>query len=143
MSPRAVDTPGAPTRPAAWETTRPSGSSAPEPSRRLADYVVLRTTGLLLAFLVLGHFVVTHFATDVAHDDSAFVARRLSSVVWIAWDTSMLAAALAHGATGIRLGLDDYVRNVHHRRVLDRVVLSVSAIFFALGALAIGLAAHA
>jgi len=137
----AADTARAPL-PAAWETDRRGGRPAPEPARRLVEYVVLRTTGLLLAFLVLGHFVVTHFVTDVAHDDAAFVAWRLSSAVWIAWDSAMLAAALAHGATGIRLGLADYVRSAQRRRVLDRAVVGVSAIFFALGAVAIALAAH-
>jgi len=131
-----------PSRPAAWEKPRANALSPPEPSRRLAEYVVLRTTGLLLAFLVLGHFVVTHFVTDVAQDNSAFVARRLSSAVWIAWDASMLAAALAHGATGIRLGLSDYVRNAHRRRVVDGVVVIVTALFFSLGVVAIALAAH-
>jgi succinate dehydrogenase hydrophobic anchor subunit len=127
-------------RPAAWDIPQPS-AVAPVSSGRLFDYLLLRLTGLLLAVLVLGHFAVTHFVTDVARDDSAFVARRLSSVIWIAWDASMLAAALAHGATGVRLGLADFASG-GRARVLERAVISVSVVFFVLGAIAIALAAH-
>lgn len=104
---------------------------------------MLRVTGLLLAVLVLGHFAVTHFVTDVARDNSAFVARRLSSGIWLAWDASMLAAALVHGATGVRLGLADYVSSVRTRRILERAVITVTSVFFVLGVIAIALAAHA
>jgi succinate dehydrogenase / fumarate reductase membrane anchor subunit len=104
-------------------------------SSRVVDYVVLRVTGLMLAVLVLGHFVVTHFVTDVAKDDSAFVARRLSSALWIAWDATMLAAALAHGAAGVRMAIADYADS--SRRRLEWVLFSVTAVLFVLGVVAI------
>ena len=129
-----------PPRPAAWEN--PPRTPAPTPTdsaARLRDYVVLRLTGLVLAILVLGHFAVTHFVTDVAHDNSAFVARRLSSAMWVAWDATMLAAALAHGATGIRLATADYTRGGRHLR---RTVTSITFVAFAIGVLAIARAAH-
>jgi succinate dehydrogenase / fumarate reductase membrane anchor subunit len=127
-------------RPAAWE-------AAPSPVReqrapRLVDYVLLRLTGVLLSVLVLGHFVVTHFVTDVARDDSAFVARRLSSAVWIAWDSAMLAAAVAHGSVGLRIAIADYATPAR-RRVLERVVLALGTLVFTVGAAAIARAAGA
>lgn len=122
--------------PAAWELAPPAAEPA-DPSSRLFGYVLLRVTGLALSVLVLGHFVVTHFVTDVAHDDSAFVARRLSSVLWIAWDGSMLAAALAHGAAGVRLALADYSADSQRRRVLERAVVSIAVVLFVLGLIAI------
>jgi succinate dehydrogenase hydrophobic anchor subunit len=122
-------------RPAAWELTSPP--AAPEqPAGRLLDYVLLRLTGLVLAVLVLGHFAVTHFVTDVAQDDSAFVARRLGSALWILWDSAMLAAALAHGAVGVRLALADYA-SPGRRRVLERGVVLLAALVFVVGAFAI------
>jgi succinate dehydrogenase hydrophobic anchor subunit len=108
---------------------------------RAVDYVLLRATGLALSVLVLGHFAVTHFVTDVAHDDSAFVARRLGSGLWVTWDSAMLAAALAHGAVGIRLALADYASGPR-RRVLERGMLAVAAAVFVLGAVAIGRVAY-
>lgn len=129
-----------PARPAAWENPPRTPAEAPADSgARLRDYVVLRLTGLMLTVLVLGHFVVTHFVTDVAHDDSAFVARRLSSAMWVAWDATMLAAALAHGATGIRLATADYARG---GRSLERAVTSIAFVVFAVGVLAIARAAR-
>jgi len=132
----------APFRPAAWELV-PSTVAVTDPSSRLFDYVLLRVTGLMLSVLVVGHFAVTHFVTDVARNDSAFVARRLSSILWIAWDAAMLAAALAHGAAGVRLALADYSPESGRRRVLERVVVSASVVFFVLGCIAITRAAHA
>lgn len=128
-------------RPAAWELPAPAAAAAPR-SRSVVDYVLLRVTGLALSVLVLGHFAVVHVVTDVADDDAAFVAGRLSSAVWIAWDSAMLAAALAHGAVGLRLALADYASG-RRRRLLARAVVAVAAALFVVGAAAIGRAAGA
>ena len=127
-------------RPASWElsterTAAVAGESAWE-------YVAVRVTGVLLSVLVLGHFAVTHFVTDVAHDDAGFVARRLSSTLWVAWDTTMLAAALAHGAIGVRLVVADYARSTKTKRMLMRGSTVVVAAIFAIGVLAIARTAH-
>jgi len=140
MESRAVNVSTQPL-PAAWELASPT-AAATDRSSRLFGYVLLRVTGLMLSVLVLGHFAVTHFVNEVARDNSAFVARRLSSVLWIAWDATMLAAALAHGAAGVRLALADYSGNARTRRVLEHVVSSVSLVLFALGAIAIAHAVH-
>jgi succinate dehydrogenase / fumarate reductase membrane anchor subunit len=139
MRARAIDPPVR--RPAAWEL-RDTRSVDAEPREGTVDYVLLRVTGLVLSVLVLGHFAVTHFVTDVAHDDSVFVARRLASTLWVAWDSTMLAAALAHGAFGLRIGLADYTTG-RLRRALQRAVLGLAAALFVLGALAIGRIAYA
>jgi succinate dehydrogenase hydrophobic anchor subunit len=129
-------------RPAAWE--RPARiETAGDASSRVVTYVLLRVTGLMLSVLVLGHFAVTHFVTDVARDDSAFVARRFSSILWIAWDATMLAAALAHGAAGVRLALADYSVDAGRRRFLERCVVSFSVVLFVIGVVAIARAVQA
>jgi succinate dehydrogenase / fumarate reductase membrane anchor subunit len=137
----AVDASAQP-RPASWERV-PSQLPVDDPSSRLFTYVLLRVTGLMLSVLVLGHFAVTHFVTDVARDDSAFVARRFSSVLWIAWDSTMLAAALAHGAAGVQLALADYSADAARRRFLGRCVVSFTVVLFLLGVIAIGRAVRA
>jgi succinate dehydrogenase / fumarate reductase membrane anchor subunit len=129
-------------RPAAWERP-PSFVAVGDPSSRLFTYVLLRVTGLMLSVLVLGHFAVTHFVTDVARDDSTFVARRFSSILWIAWDATMLAAAIAHGTAGVRLALADYAADAGRRRFLERCTVSFSVVLFVLGVIAIARAVNA
>lgn len=129
-------------RPAAWELPAPAAGDPAADARRALDYVLLRGTGVVLSVLVLGHFVVTHLVTDVADDNSAFVARRLSSALWIAWDSALLATALAHGSVGVRVALADYASG-RRRRALERTVVAVAVVLFVLGAIAIGRAALA
>jgi succinate dehydrogenase / fumarate reductase membrane anchor subunit len=130
----------APARPASWEL--PPLDAAAVDRSRLWEYVAIRATGVLLSLLVLGHFAVTHFVTDVAHDNSSFVARRLSSALWIAWDSTMLAAALVHGAVGVRIALRDYSISLRGRRITTRVLAAVVLVFFAVGVVAIARSAH-
>lgn len=128
-------------RPAAWELPGPAEQTA-APGASALDYVLLRLTGLVLSVLVLGHFAVTHVVTDVADDNAAFVARRLSSWLWIAWDSTMLAAALAHAGVGVRVAFADYSSG-RVRRAVGRGVTVLVVVLFALGAIAIARAAHA
>jgi succinate dehydrogenase hydrophobic anchor subunit len=127
-------------RPASWELPRYERPSV-ERSRPW-EYVAVRVTGVLLSVLVLGHFAVTHFVTDVAHDDASFVARRLSSALWIAWDSTMLAAALTHGAVGVRIAVRDYSSSLR-RRAAGRAFAAGVFIVFAIGVAAIARSAHA
>jgi succinate dehydrogenase / fumarate reductase membrane anchor subunit len=130
------------TRPAAWELT-PHRASAIEPTARPWEYVAVRATGVLLSVLVLGHFAVTHLVTDVAHDNASFVVRRLSSTLWIAWDSTMLAAVLAHGALGVRAAFMDYSTSRRRRRAVSRALGAVVLVVFVIGVAAIARTAHA
>jgi succinate dehydrogenase / fumarate reductase membrane anchor subunit len=129
-----------PTRPAIWEL--PPLDTAVIDGSPPWEYVAIRATGVLLSVLVLGHFAVTHFVTDVADDNSSFVVRRLSSALWIAWDSTMLAAALAHGAMGMRIALRDYSSSARGRRVTTRLLAALVLLFFALGVAAIARSVH-
>jgi succinate dehydrogenase hydrophobic anchor subunit len=53
----------------------------------------------------------------------------------------MLAAALAHGALGVRLALADYASG-RRRRVAQRSVVAIATVLFVLGAIAIARVAH-
>jgi succinate dehydrogenase / fumarate reductase membrane anchor subunit len=107
---------------------------------RLATFVVMRTTALLLAVLVLGHFALTHLVTDVAETDSSFVLRRWSSALWIAWDSTMLAAALTHAGAGLWLLVDEHARGALRRRLHVSLAASV-ALLLAVGTAALVAAA--
>jgi succinate dehydrogenase hydrophobic anchor subunit len=82
----------------------------------------------MLTVLVLGHFTLTHIVHDVADTDAAFVARRWGSVLWVVWDWLMLATAIAHGATGVGIAIDDYSPELASRRRRRRVLLGLSAL---------------
>ena len=108
---------------------------------RLAAFVVMRVTALLLAVLVLGHFAVTHVVTDVADTGSSFVARRWSSALWLGWDATMLATALVHAGCGLWLMIDELAATPRRRRALHAVLAAASLSLFALGCTTIALAA--
>ena len=105
---------------------------APLPARGLLTWLVVRVTGLLLAVLVVGHFAVTHIVNDVAATGSAFVADRWRSAVILGWDWLMLAAAVLHGAAGLRVIVVEYAGP---RRVwiLSALLLVLSAAMLVVG----------
>jgi succinate dehydrogenase / fumarate reductase membrane anchor subunit len=108
---------------------------------RLATFLVMRATAVVLAVLVLGHFAVTHLVTDVAATDSSFVLRRWSSALWLSWDWTMLAATLAHAGCGLWLVIDELASTVRARRVLHGSVVVASAVLLAVGTTAIAIVA--
>lgn len=108
---------------------------------RLAAFVVMRATAVLLAVLVLGHFAVTHVVNDVSSTGSSFVVRRWSSVLWLAWDSTMLATALAHAGCGVWLVVDELAPEPRRRRALHAALAVVVSVVFVVGATAITVAA--
>ena len=116
---------------------------SPRSRARLVVYLTIRLTGLLLAVLVLGHFALTHIATDVADADAAFIARRWSAALWIAWDWLMLAAALVHGAAGVWIAIEDYSPDRRSRRRRQAALTGTCAVLLALGTLTLVIAGGA
>ena len=108
---------------------------------RLLTFVVMRTTAVLLAVLVLGHFAVTHVVNDVAATGASFALRRWSSALWLAWDATMLGAALAHAGCGVWLVIDERASKPARRRALQLSLAVVTAVVFAVGMTAIVVAA--
>ena len=116
------------------------GPRTPGGRTRLAAYVTIRLTGLLLAVLVLGHFALTHVVTDVADADAGFIARRWGTALWIAWDWLMLAAALVHGAAGVWVTIEDYTPDRGRRRRRQAALTGASAVMLALGTVTLAIA---
>ncbi len=108
---------------------------------RLAAFLLMRTTAVLLAVLVLGHFAVTHLVTDVAQTDSGFVLRRWSSALWLAWDGTMLAATLTHAGCGLWLMIDEQVTAPAARRLLHAAIAAACAALLTVGMTAIAVVA--
>jgi len=114
-----------------------SATAAARPSRALVRrglyaWLLVRLTGLLLTVLVIGHFALTHIVTDVADTGSAYVASRWASALVVGWDWLMLAAAVLHGAAGLRVVIGDYAAP-SARRALVGLLVALSVAMVALG----------
>ncbi len=101
------------------------------------SYLFMRFSGLLLVFLVLGHFVIQHVINDVHNLDINFVAQRWSSVGWRIYDAFLLALALIHGLNGTRIVVDDYIRPRLANRIVKYLILLVGAFLIVVGAVAL------
>lgn len=94
---------------------RSSGHRAPRPANgsswELLTWYFMRISGIVLVFLVLGHFTIVHLIdTGVDRVDFAFVSGRWSSPFWQTYDAAMLILGLMHGTNGMRVITEDYVR---------------------------------
>ncbi len=101
------------------------------------SWFFMRVSGLVLLFLALVHFAITHIVNDVVDTDARFVADRWDNPLWRLFDWSLLALALLHGLNGLRWIIDDYVRAPAARATTKAVLYSVSLALFALGTLTI------
>ncbi|GAC1412991.1 MAG: hypothetical protein NVSMB57_08490 [Actinomycetota bacterium] len=97
----------------------------------------MRISGLVLVFLVLGHFAIVHLIdTGVDRVNFAFVSGRWSSPFWQTYDALMLTLGLMHGANGMRVIVEDYVRP-ERRPAVKSVLYLVTFVMFVLGLLII------
>ena len=122
------------------ERHRVAARAAGRAGARLAASVAVRITGLVLAVLVLGHFTLTHIVTDVADADADFIARRWGSALWLAWDLTMLATALFHGAAGVWIAIEDYSPDARRRRRRQRALVALTVALLGLGTVTIAAA---
>ncbi len=97
------------------------------------SWFFMRVSGLVLVFLALVHFAVTHIVTDVAETDAHFVGDRWANPLWRLFDWALLALALFHGLNGLRWIIDDYVRSARARAGVKSTLYSVSLALFAYG----------
>jgi succinate dehydrogenase / fumarate reductase membrane anchor subunit len=97
------------------------------------SWFFMRISGLVLLFLALTHFAITHILNDVVETDAHFVERRWDNPLWRMFDWVLLALALLHGLNGLRWIIDDYVRRPGARATVKAVLYSVSGMLFAYG----------
>ena len=90
----------------------------------------MRVSGLLLLFLALIHFALTHIMHDVVTTNYGFVQRRWHNLGWRIFDWSLLTLALAHGLNGLRVIIDDYVRHPGRRAATKAALYSLTGVLF-------------
>jgi succinate dehydrogenase / fumarate reductase, membrane anchor subunit len=101
------------------------------------EYLVVRLTAVLLAFLVLGHFAFTHIVNDVSETGSSFVEHRWSSVLWLIWDWLLLVTAVVHGGAGAAVAIADYTADRERRRKRTKLLYLVCGFLVIAGTAAI------
>ncbi len=97
------------------------------------SWVFMRLSGLVLLFLALTHFAITHIINDVVDTDAAFVGRRWDNPLWRIFDWALLALALSHGLNGLRWIIEDYVHTPARRTATKATLYSLSLGLFAYG----------
>jgi len=101
------------------------------------SWYFMRISGLILIFLALLHFSITHIVYDVVDTNSAFVSARWDNPLWRIYDWALLALGLLHGLNGLRWIIDDYVRSPGKRAVVKATLYSITGALFAYGTLTI------
>lgn len=129
----AVTTP--PSRPSATPGALAGSprSRRPKQSFETWSWFFMRVSGLVLIFLALTHFAITHIVNDVVETDAAFVYRRWDNPLWRTFDWVLLALALFHGLNGLRWSIDDYIRSRPARAAVKAVLYTVSGVLFTYG----------
>ena len=117
--------------------TRGALTRKPKANFETWSWYFMRVSGLILLFLALTHFAITHIINDVVETDAEFVAERWDNPLWRLFDWALLALALVHGVNGVRWSIDDYVGSANRRATLKALLYSVTGILFAYGTLVI------
>jgi len=124
--------------------TRPEGAQRGRPSGRrsggleLWTWFFMRISGLILVFLVLGHFTIVHLLDDgIDRIDFAFVSGRWSSPLWQTWDWTMLFLGLLHGANGLKTIIEEYVSAPGKRAAIKSFLYTLTFVMLLLGTVVI------
>jgi succinate dehydrogenase / fumarate reductase membrane anchor subunit len=107
----------------------------PSTNFELYSWLFMRVSGVLMAFMVVGHIVVMHILNHIEDINYEFAAARLANPFWRIYDLILLGLALLHGLNGVRTVLDDYVHNRGLRVLTTTLLWTLGALFLIVGAL--------
>jgi succinate dehydrogenase / fumarate reductase membrane anchor subunit len=98
------------------------------------SWLFMRVSGVVLLFLVLIHLYVMHLiGSGVERVDFEFVSARWRNVGWRSFDWVMLFLALLHGANGLRVIIDDYIRAPALRTVVKSSLYTLTLVLMIMG----------
>lgn len=98
------------------------------------SWFFMRISGIILLFLVLIHLYIMHLIGEgVERVDFEFVASRWAHVGWKTFDWVMLFLALLHGANGLRVVIDDYVKSPGKRTTIKAVLYTSTGLLLIMG----------
>ena len=116
---------------------RPGRGRRPKQNVETWTWFFMRVSGLILIFLSLAHFAITHIVNDVVDTNASFVAERWDNPLWRLFDWTLLALALGHGLNGVRWSIDDYITSKARRAAVKALVYGTSGVLFAYGTITI------
>lgn len=116
---------------------QPRLQKRPRVKTEVWSWYFMRISGLILLFLALFHFFLTHILHDVVDTNAAFVQDRWSNPLWRLYDWVLLALGLFHGMNGLRFIMDDYIRTNWKRAATKAFVYTLVTVMFAYGTLTI------
>jgi succinate dehydrogenase / fumarate reductase membrane anchor subunit len=116
-------------------TTRQLTQVRPSTNFELYSWLFMRISGVLMAFMVVGHIAIMHILNHVEDITYEFAAARLANPFWRIYDLILLGLALIHGLNGVRTVLDDYVHNRGLRVLTTTLLWTLGALFLIVGAL--------
>ncbi len=108
----------------------------PDRGFELWTWLFMRVSGVLLVFLALGHLVMMHVVNNVDIINYDFVSARLAQPFWRFYDITLLALAMLHGTNGLRIIIDEHLKNKWRRAALGLLYLTGLAVLI-VGAVAI------
>ncbi|HET7482481.1 MAG TPA: succinate dehydrogenase hydrophobic membrane anchor subunit [Actinomycetota bacterium] len=98
------------------------------------SWFFMRISGVILMFLVLIHLYIMHIlGSGVERVGFGFVAARWNTVGWKTFDWLMLFLALLHGANGLRIIVDDYVKGPGARTAIKATLWTIAGILLIMG----------
>ena len=98
------------------------------------SWFFMRISGVILLFLVLIHLYIMHIlGSGVERVGFGFVAARWNTVGWKTFDWLMLFLALLHGANGLRVIIDDYVKGPGARTAIKATLWTVTFVLLIMG----------
>jgi succinate dehydrogenase hydrophobic anchor subunit len=114
-----------------------SGSAKPGGGGwELAVWYGMRLTGLGLFVTALAHYMITHFLSDPANQDVAWISSRWGDIAWRTVDWLMLAFVAFHAFMGMRTVVQDYTHG-GVRTVLTMALYAGMVVLFAMGTLVV------
>lgn len=97
------------------------------------SWYFFRISGIVLILMVIIHLIIMHVTNDVSCTTYSFVSSRYSNPFWRLFDWVLLVLALTHGLNGLRIVVDDYVRNATARVWVLSIVGLILLVFLMLG----------
>ena len=114
-----------------------SGSARPQGSGfELAVWYGMRLTGLGLFVTALAHYLITHFLSDPANQNAAWIQDRWGDIAWRTIDWLMLTFVVFHAFMGLRTVVGDYTSG-GVRTALTMALYLGAIVLFAMGTIVV------
>jgi succinate dehydrogenase / fumarate reductase membrane anchor subunit len=106
----------------------------PASNLELYSWFFTRISAVVLFFMAVLHLVYMHIFLGVDAINFEVIAQRWVSPGWRLFDLFLLTFGWLHGANGVRIVLDDYIRPQGWRVLIKSVLYVLTFVLIVLGA---------